>query len=103
MDTINAERESPIRLFCIGQGPMKMPRKPWLVDKGFVSEQLKRDTIAGALALVHLSRNESLSIVALEAWAQSVPVIVDELCSVLVDQVNRSQAGGQHQQCEGSS
>lgn len=93
MDAINAERAKPIRLVCIGQGPMKLPRKPWLVDKGFVSEHAKRDTIAGALALVHLSRNESLSIVALEAWAQSVPVIVDEECVVLVDQVNRSQAG----------
>ncbi len=93
MEALNVGRTNPIRLVCIGQGPMKLPRKPWLVDKGFVSEHVKRDTIAGALALVHLSRNESLSIVALEAWAQSVPVIVDEECAVLVDQVNRSQAG----------
>lgn len=93
VEALNAERTTSIRLVCIGQGPMKLPRKPWLMDKGFVSEVVKRDTIAGALALVHLSRNESLSIVALEAWAQSVPVIVDEECAVLVDQVSRSQAG----------
>jgi hypothetical protein len=72
---------------------MKLPRKPWLHDKGFVSEAVKRDVIAGALGLIHLSRNESLSIVALEAWAQGVPVIVDSQCAVLVDQVSRSQAG----------
>ncbi|HQR42448.1 MAG TPA: glycosyltransferase family 4 protein, partial [Gemmatales bacterium] len=87
------KRNGPIKLVCMGQGPMKLPKRPWLIDAGFVSEQEKRDLLAGALALVNLSRNESLSIVALEAWSVKVPVIVDSRCSVLVDQVQRSQGG----------
>lgn len=84
---------SQIKLVCLGQGPMKLPSRPWLLDAGFVSEQEKRDYLAGALALVNLSRNESLSIVALEAWALKTPVIVDAQCPVLVDQVQRSGGG----------
>jgi glycosyltransferase involved in cell wall biosynthesis len=83
----------PLKLVCLGQGPMKLPSRPWLIDAGFVSEQEKRDYLAGAVALVNLSRNESLSIVALEAWAVKTPVIVDAQCPVLVDQVERSGGG----------
>lgn len=82
-----------LKLVCIGQGPMKLPRKPWLVDLGFVSEETKRDVIAGATALVNLSRNESLSIVVLEAWALGVPVIADAGCAVVKDLVKRARGG----------
>lgn len=82
-----------LKLVCVGQGPMALPKRPWLVDMGFVSEQAKRDLIAGAIALVNLSRNESLSIVALEAWALGVPVIADTQCAVLRDQVIRAAGG----------
>lgn len=82
-----------IKLVCMGQGPMKLPDRPWLLDMGFVDEAKKREIIAGAMGMVNLSKNESLSIVALEAWALGVPVIVDAGCAVLVDQVARSKAG----------
>ncbi|MBL8823440.1 MAG: glycosyltransferase family 4 protein [Planctomycetia bacterium] len=93
LDQINRNSANPVKLVCMGQGPRKLPSKPWLMDLGYLDEAEKRDVIAGALALVNLSRQESLSIVALEAWALGVPVIVHEQCSVLKEQVKRSQAG----------
>lgn len=93
MEEMHVHGGSGIKLVCLGQGPMQLPSRPWLVDRGFVSEEVKRDVIAGALGLVNLSRNESLSIVALEAWALGVPVIVDSECAVLLDQINKAQGG----------
>ena len=49
--------------------------------------------LADARALIQLSRQESLSIVALEAWAQATPVIVHAGCNVLAAQVRRSDGG----------
>lgn len=93
MEELHAKSNTGIKLVCMGQGPMKLPSRPWLIDLGFVNEETKRDIVSGALALVNLSRNESLSIVALEAWALNVPVIVDAECTVLVDQINKAQGG----------
>jgi glycosyltransferase involved in cell wall biosynthesis len=77
----------------LGQGDVTLPKEDWLVDLGFVSEQRKRQVLAGADALVQLSRNESLSLVVLEAWAAGVPVVVDQGCAVLAGQVQRSRGG----------
>lgn len=77
----------------MGEGETPFPLVPWLVNLGRVDEQRKRDMISKAAALVQLSRNESLSLVVLEAWAEGVPVIVDQGCAVLAGQVNRSQGG----------
>lgn len=93
LESCNATSPQPLTLVCLGQGPMKLPTMPWLIDAGFVDEQEKRDIIQGAMALVNLSRHESLSIVALEAWALGVPVIVDAGCAVLREQVQRSGGG----------
>jgi glycosyltransferase involved in cell wall biosynthesis len=80
-------------LVCMGQGEVLLPREPWLYDLGRVSEDRKRALLAGARALVQLSQQESLSIVALEAWAEGTPVIVHAGCAVLAGQVERSQGG----------
>lgn len=77
----------------MGQGDIHLPREPWLHDLGFVSDDMKRSVIAGSTALVQLSCNESLSLVALEAWAEGVPVIVHRNCAVLSGQIERSQGG----------
>jgi glycosyltransferase involved in cell wall biosynthesis len=60
---------------------------------GRVDEQDKHDALAGALAVVVPSRFESLSLLTLEAFAQSTPVLVNGHSEVLVGQVERSQAG----------
>lgn len=85
----------------VGQGDLDLPDEPWLKDLGFVSETTRRDLIAGAEAVVQLSRLESLSLVALEAWAQGVPVIVDRDCDVLAAQVRRCRGGGEVASYEG--
>jgi glycosyltransferase involved in cell wall biosynthesis len=78
----------------LGQGSLPIPRASWCRDLGFVKEEVKRDILAGAAALIQLSRHESLSLVTLEAWAQGVPVLVNARCSVLAGQMRRC-AGGQ--------
>jgi O-antigen biosynthesis protein len=78
----------------LGEGDIQVPRTNWARDLGFVSEPAKRDIVAGASALIQLSRHESLSLVALEAWAQGTPVIADSRCAVLAGHLGRC-AGGQ--------
>jgi glycosyltransferase involved in cell wall biosynthesis len=60
---------------------------------GYVDEQTKADGIAGAAAVVLPSPYESLSIVALEAWAQGVSVLANAASRVLMGQVRRSGGG----------
>lgn len=60
---------------------------------GRVGEQDKHDALAGALAVVVPSRYESLSLLTLEAFAQSTPVLVNGRSEVLAGQVERSGAG----------
>jgi glycosyltransferase involved in cell wall biosynthesis len=60
---------------------------------GRISEQDKQDGIAGATAVAIPSRYESLSLLALEAFAQGTPVLVNGESAVLAGQVRRSGAG----------
>ena len=88
-------RERPGR-FCfafMGQGEVAIPTEVWARDLGRVDEATKRAVLAGAAALIQLSRQESLSLVALEAWAEGTPVLVSRQCPVLAGQVRRSQGG----------
>jgi glycosyltransferase involved in cell wall biosynthesis len=77
----------------LGQGEVAIPEKPGFVDLGFVAEDAKRDVLAGASALALLSRYESLSYAALEAWAQGTPVIADQSCAVLAGHLRRCGGG----------
>jgi glycosyltransferase involved in cell wall biosynthesis len=77
----------------MGQGPVAIPAVRWARDLGFVGEQEKCDVLSGAAAAVQLSLNESLSLAALEAWAQGVPVLADRRCEALAGHVTRSGGG----------
>src|SRR5207245_4631052 len=77
----------------LGEGTIKIPEADWARNLGFVDEAVKRDVLAGAAALVQLSRFESLSLVALEAWAQGTPVLADRRCSVLAGHLQRCGGG----------
>ncbi|HMF14345.1 MAG TPA: glycosyltransferase family 4 protein, partial [Gemmataceae bacterium] len=77
----------------MGQGNLPIPAEPWARDLGFVDESDKRDVLAGADAMVLLSRLESLSLVALEAWTQGVPVVADAGSEVLAGHLQRSGGG----------
>lgn len=93
MRRVHAVSEKAPSLVFMGQGEIVIPREPWLHDLGRVDEATKHAVLAGASALVQLSRQESLSLVALEAWQAGTPVIVHRDCAVLMGQVERSQGG----------
>ncbi len=67
---------------------------------GRIDEQDKHDALAGALAVVVPSRFESLSLLTLEAFAQSTPVLVNGHSEVLVGQVERSGSGRAYRDLE---
>src|SRR5262249_8369998 len=77
----------------IGQGDVAIPRTSWVRDLGFIDETSKRAVMAGSAALVHLSPNESLSLVALEAWIFGIPVIARADCAVLASHLRRCGGG----------
>jgi glycosyltransferase involved in cell wall biosynthesis len=72
---------------------LPIPNHPRIKHLGFVADQDKFDVIAGAELLVMPSPYESLSMVALEAWALGRPVLASARCDVLVGQCLRSNAG----------
>ena len=77
----------------MGEGEVRIPKASWARDLGFVEESIKRDILAGAAALIQLSHFESLSLVALESWAQGTPVIANRACDVLAGHIQRSGGG----------
>ena len=89
------QSEQPGRLDFVfmGQGEVTLPPAPWLHDLGHVEDEVKRSVLAGAKALIQLSTQESLSLVALEAWAEGTPVIVHRDSAVLAGQIERSGGG----------
>ena len=83
----------PLDLVLIGTPVLPIPNHPRIKHLGFVDDQDKFDAIAGAELLVMPSPYESLSMVALEAWALGRPVLASSRCDVLVGQCLRSNAG----------
>jgi glycosyltransferase involved in cell wall biosynthesis len=77
----------------IGKSILPIPDDPRIHHLGFVSDQDKFDAMAAAEVLVMPSYYESLSMVALEAWALGRPVLANGRCDVLKGQCLRSNAG----------
>ncbi len=88
-----AERPGRFAVVFMGQGEVAIPKEEWALDLGRVDEATKRAVLGRAAALVQLSLQESLSLVALDAWAEGTPVIVNRRCPVLAGQVRRSGGG----------
>jgi glycosyltransferase involved in cell wall biosynthesis len=88
-----AERPDAPTLVLIGNAVIDIPRHPNIRHLGFVDDRDKFDTLAGASALIMPSYFESLSMVALEAWALGTPVVANAHCDVLRGQCLRSNAG----------
>lgn len=84
---------SDLGLFLTGADKLGVQETTDIRYLGFVDEARKFGLMAGALAFVHPSPYESLSIVALEAMAQGTPVIVNGECEVLADHVEASGSG----------
>ena len=85
-------RDAPT-LVLIGTPVLDIPKRPFIKHIGFVDDADKFDVVAGATALVMPSYYESLSMVALEAWALGRPVIANAHCDVLRGQCLRSNGG----------
>ena len=80
-------------LVLIGSSVLPIPPHPRIRHLGFLPDEDKYDALAAADLLVMPSRYESLSMVALEAWAMGKPVLANGACDVLRGQCIRSNAG----------
>ena len=81
------------RLVMAGPANMAIPDAPWIRWLGYVDAPVRDALLAGARALVMPSPFESLSMVLLEAWNRSIPVLVNARCAVLRGQVLRGDGG----------
>jgi len=82
-----------LSLLLIGQTLLPLPQHPRIRHLGFLDDADKFDAMAAADLLVIPSYFESLSMVALEAWALGRPVVANAKCDVLKGQCLRSNAG----------
>jgi glycosyltransferase involved in cell wall biosynthesis len=80
-------------LVLIGSRVIDVPKHPRMRYLGFLSDEDKFDALAAADVLVMPSQFESLSMVALEAWALGKPVLANGRCDVLRGQCVRSNGG----------
>jgi len=80
-------------LVLVGSNVIDIPKHPRIRHLGFLSDADKFDALSAADLLIMPSRYESLSMVALEAWALGKPVLANGHCDVLRGQVVRSNAG----------
>jgi len=88
-------REFPrgLDLVLVGNAVLTVPNHPRIRALGFLSDEDKFDALAAADLLIMPSPYESLSMVALEAWALGKPVLANGRCDVLRGQVVRSNGG----------
>jgi len=85
------------KLIFVGKGEEHlielMKASPNILHIGELSEEEKYDAIGGSVALIQPSLMESFSIVIMESWLCSTPVIVHESCVVTKGHADRSQGG----------
>ena len=95
LDAFRKRTGRDVHLVLTGSGDVEIPPSlsPCVHDLGFVSEEEKREAMAGAVAFVHPSVNESLSIVVLESWLARTPVLVHAKGVVLKWQCTSSCGG----------
>jgi glycosyltransferase involved in cell wall biosynthesis len=82
-----------LSLVLIGDSMLPIPENPRIRHLGFLDDQDKFDAMAASELLIMPSYFESLSMVALEAWALGRPVLANAKCDVLKGQSIRSNAG----------
>ncbi|MCC7042588.1 MAG: glycosyltransferase [Acidobacteria bacterium] len=88
-----AMRPHGLDLLLVGSSVLDIPKHPRIRHLGFLSDEDKFDALAAADLLIMPSQYESLSMVALEAWALGKPVLANGRCDVLKGQCIRSSAG----------
>jgi len=88
-----ADPAGKLSLVLIGNTLLEVPNQPRIRHLGFLDDTEKFDAMAAADVLIMPSYFESLSMVALEAWALGKPVLANGRCDVLKGQCLRSNAG----------
>jgi glycosyltransferase involved in cell wall biosynthesis len=83
----------PLALALVGPVAATIAPDDDIVVTGTVSEADKGDLVRDALVAVSPSALESFSLVVLEAWEQSVPVIVNATCDPTREHCERSGGG----------
>jgi glycosyltransferase involved in cell wall biosynthesis len=87
------QRRPEVRLVLTGEAGQAALAAPGVLSAGMLDEQTRWDALAGAAAVVIPSFHESLSLLALEAWAVERPVLANAASPVLLGQVLRSGGG----------
>ena len=87
------ETKRDLTLVLMGKSLIDIPEHPRIRYLGFVSDSEKFDGLKGSDFLIIPSQFESLSMVALEAWAIGKPVVANGRTEVLQGQCRRSNAG----------
>jgi len=90
---LKAEETIDLKLVLVGKAYVPVPEDPDIIHVGFQENKEKFDLLMGAEFLVMPSQFESLSMVALEAWAIGKPVLANGRTEVLRGQCRRSNAG----------
>ena len=80
----------PVSLLLTGEAGARVAPQPGVLPLGRLGEADRWDAIAGALAVVVASRQESLSLLALEAWACGRPALLQAASPALAGQAARS-------------
>ena len=87
-------RMSTLELVVVGPGTRSFAdARHGIADLGLVDEAQKAALLAGALAIVQPSVNESFSRAVMEGWSAGKPVVVNGRCAATADAV-RESAGG---------
>jgi len=89
-----------LSLVLIGNSILPVPDNRRIRHLGFLDDTDKFDAMAAAELLIMPSYFESLSMVALEAWALGKPVVANANCDVLKGQCIRSNAGLYYSGCD---
>ena len=85
----------PLQLVLAGPGRMDLPRRlhRQVLRTGVLSEEAKREAMAGALVFCQPSVNESFSIVLMESWLVRRPALVNGRCRVTAHFVRAADGG----------
>lgn len=83
-----------LTLVLAGDGPVTVPRgTDGVRDLGYLDVRDKADAYAAATVVCQPSRNESFSIILMEAWLAETPVLVHARCPVTTYHVFRANGG----------
>jgi glycosyltransferase involved in cell wall biosynthesis len=85
--------KSELHLVIVGKAFMKLPKDDDIIYTGYISDEEKNQLLQQCELLVMPSKYESLSMVVLESFWYSKPVIVNERCEVLKNHVESSGGG----------